>query len=609
MGKSLKDLVPGTLIGGRFRLSRTLNRGGMGSIWVAFHETLRVEVVLKLLTTPVEDREMALARFAREANIAATIKSPYVVNVIDFGVDGELPYLAMELLHGEDLGQRLTREGPLLPSDAAKIITQTCKGLYRAHQAGVVHRDIKPENIFLCDDDDGGLVKLLDFGVAKNLEPSATQSGFSTGRAIIGTPPYMSPEQAMGHGRVDFRSDLYSIAVVAYRCLTGRLPFMQDAPGELVVAICTHPHPNPSTLRASLSSEIDAFFRTALEKDPSRRFTSARELADAFSVACATCGLDKIASGRRIAMAPSPRRVIPAPGPLGAIPSPRESVLPTLIAGKFAPHRVLARSSNSRTYLVTTADDQTPRVLKLLLSCAGIKAAQIDALRRTLTSANRIESPHILRVFDVGVADEFGHVPYLLAEFADHGDLESLTSNQPQSPHQVVQWLTAVARPLSKAHAIGMGHEGLRPSRLLFATTPQAELLIKVAGFGMAAFAQELSRSTEQISVPVVPQYLAPEQVRATGTTKAQAFDIWAIGMIAYRLLSGRDYWPAESVANVLAKLLYEPIVPPSARGSSFGPSFDRWFLMSCNRDPIHRFATVEAQIAALRSSLGVKAL
>ncbi|MFO0659089.1 MAG: protein kinase [Polyangiaceae bacterium] len=626
MQPPFRELAPGQLVGGRFRLSREINRGGMGALWIAFHETLRIEVVLKFLVTPPEKRELALARFAREANVAAQIKSPHVVNIIDFGVDGQLPYLAMELLHGEDLAERLKRAGPLTPNESARIITQACKGLYRAHATGTVHRDIKPENIFLCEDDEGGLVKLLDFGVAKQVDPSgATVDMLSTGKTLLGTPPYMSPEQALGHGRIDFRSDLFSIAVVAYRCLTGRLPWMQENFGELVVAICTSPHPKPSSLRPSLSVEIDSFFKTALEKDPARRFGSARELAEAFRVACATCGVDRIGPGRRImpstippkipaavvppmagALLPPPRPPSPSmPSLAGGVASPAKTpiALPSVVAGVYVPTRMLASSSSSKVFLVTQRNDATPRVLNVMMSYAGLPIQLIDTLRREVTTANRVQGEHVIRVFDVGVAPELGGVPYLLLEYADVGDLESITEGQSQPSAQVLSWLSQAAVPLSMAHAQRFTHRDLRPSRLLLSSSSRGEI-VKVSGFGLAGFADEVSRTVERATIRSAPHYLSPEQARGKADPTSPTIDVWAIGMIAFRLLAGRGYWPGGNVANMLAQLVHEPIVPPSARGLNLGAAFDQWFLRSCHRDPAQRFANVEAQLAALHTAL-----
>ncbi|MFO0761929.1 MAG: serine/threonine-protein kinase, partial [Byssovorax sp.] len=193
----MSALASGAVIAGKYRLEREIGRGGMGSVWAARHLTLDTPVALKFID-PDASAEDAHLRFEREAKAAAQLRSPHVVQILDHGLDhrpeGELPYIAMELLDGEDLSERLRRRGRLSIPEAANIFGQAAKALRRAHDAGVIHRDLKPSNIFLARFDDDEVVKLLDFGVAKlrrgEMDPQnpATQTG-----VIFGSPTYMSP--------------------------------------------------------------------------------------------------------------------------------------------------------------------------------------------------------------------------------------------------------------------------------------------------------------------------------------------------------------------------------------------------------------------------------
>jgi eukaryotic-like serine/threonine-protein kinase len=292
------QLAEGMVIADRFRLIRLLGQGGMGSVWLAHHLTLSVEVAVKFIDTPAGVSAELMSRFTQEAHAAARIKSPHVVQIQDHGTDESgRPYIAMEFLQGEELAQRLDRVGALPLIDVARVVNQTAKGLARAHAAGFVHRDLKPENVFLCDDDDGFLVKILDFGIAKGDSPVG-ELGHRTGTGqLIGTPMYMSPEQALGSGKVDFRSDLYSLAIVVFRCLTGQPPYDCTGLGELIVNITTQSPPLPSTFRADLPPAIDDWFRRATARAPEGRYGSAKEMADAFMAAIgATDGISGPAS-------------------------------------------------------------------------------------------------------------------------------------------------------------------------------------------------------------------------------------------------------------------------------------------------------------------------
>jgi eukaryotic-like serine/threonine-protein kinase len=253
----------------------------MGSVWVARHLQLDVTIALKFMAPEYASSGEARARFEREAKASAQLKSPHVVQVHDYGVEGDAPFLAMELLEGEDLEDRLARVKRLSLADAAVVVNQVCKALRLAHEAGLVHRDLKPGNLFLARQGDEETVKVLDFGIAKASSLAADQST-KTG-SLIGSPHYMSPEQVRNSKQVDPRSDLWSMGVIAFRMLTGRLPFPGEEVGEILVDICTAPIPVPSELLPELGAPVDGFLARALARDPAQRFQSARELSEALS--------------------------------------------------------------------------------------------------------------------------------------------------------------------------------------------------------------------------------------------------------------------------------------------------------------------------------------
>jgi len=275
-------LEPGQYVTSNVRLVRKLGEGGMGSVWTAYHQTLQTEVAVKFMSTALASDQGALARFSREAAAAAQIKSPHVVQTYDHGVTpGGLPFIVMELLEGEDLRTRIQRLGGVGLQDTAKILSQACKALSRAHAVGIVHRDIKPDNIFVLTADDDLFVKILDFGIAKT--QGATQSFRMTATgAMIGTPYYMSPEQMMNAKDVDLRADLWSLGVVAYHCLTGRVPFDSDTFAGLCIAIDRGQYEPPSSINVQLPPAVDGWFARALAVDRRQRFSSAKEMAEAF---------------------------------------------------------------------------------------------------------------------------------------------------------------------------------------------------------------------------------------------------------------------------------------------------------------------------------------
>jgi serine/threonine-protein kinase len=268
------------------RLVRQLGEGGMGSVWLADHLTLRTQVAVKFMSWQLARSGEAAARFSREASAAAQIKSPHVVQIFDYGLlEGQLPYIVMELLEGETLQRYIARHGGRLSFVAtAHIVSQVCKALSRAHAQQVIHRDIKPDNIFVADSDGEPFVKLLDFGVAKQMGAAVNMT--STG-AVVGTAYYMSPEQMLSSKHVDARADLWAVGVVTYQCVTGVMPFEAETFAGVAVRVAEGRFAMPYAEHGIGSRLIDDWFARALARDVAARFASARELADGLSSAVA----------------------------------------------------------------------------------------------------------------------------------------------------------------------------------------------------------------------------------------------------------------------------------------------------------------------------------
>jgi serine/threonine protein kinase len=277
-------IVRDTIIADRYRLVERLGEGSMGSVWRAEHVTLGSEVAIKLLDESIARHSTALARFLREARSAASLQSVHVVQIHDYGVVDEVPYIAMELLRGETLGNRLRRLGRLTPQDTAWILTHVARAIGKAHEAGVIHRDLKPDNIFIVREDDEEFAKVLDFGVAKAGEGVFAATLTSAG-TLLGTPAYMSAEQAVGQP-VDHRTDLWALAVIAFECLTGTLPFFGDDLPDLLHAIHDGPIPIPSRM-GRVPLEFDAWFARGVARRLDDRFRSARQMANELRRICA----------------------------------------------------------------------------------------------------------------------------------------------------------------------------------------------------------------------------------------------------------------------------------------------------------------------------------
>ena len=270
------------MLGGRYRVVRALGRGGMGAVFEAHQEGLGRRVALKVLHPHLAQDAQLVLRFRREAESAAGLGHPNIVQVTDFGreEDGTV-FLVMELLDGVPLAAVIERDGMLSVERVAKIAWQVLSALDVAHRAGIVHRDLKPDNIFVTHVSGvGDVVKLLDFGIAKLAESEG--SGLTATGTVMGTPAYMAPEQARG-APVDARVDLYAVGVVMYEALAGRLPYNGNNYNALIAAILTEQPPRLRELRPDLPAEIAAVVERAMSRDPAGRFANAAAMRDALS--------------------------------------------------------------------------------------------------------------------------------------------------------------------------------------------------------------------------------------------------------------------------------------------------------------------------------------
>ncbi len=272
-GPAAKDVIAG-----RYRLVYELGRGGMGTVWQAQDDRLNRSVAVKLMARRLLMDKTAVDRFEREAKAVARLLSPHIVQIYDYGVDPQ-PFMVMELLQGENLSQRLAREGQLPIDEVATLMRQSARGLATAHDAGIVHRDLKPGNLFIVKDRDTEYVKVVDFGIAKAVRRQATLTAITTHNQPVGTPQYMSPDQL--RAKEDHRDDVWSLAVIAYKALCGVHPFASDSLVTLVQRIMDEPHVRPRDYEPALPPGIDAVFDRAFTKDREGRYQSAPDFADA----------------------------------------------------------------------------------------------------------------------------------------------------------------------------------------------------------------------------------------------------------------------------------------------------------------------------------------
>ncbi|MFO0551855.1 MAG: serine/threonine-protein kinase [Polyangiaceae bacterium] len=271
---------PSKVVASRYQLEQHLGSGGAGEVWRALDLKLRAHVAIKLLD-PALTNAVTAQRFLKEAQSAARIRSLHVVQILDQGFDGALAYITMELLEGETLADRLDRVERLSPEKVHRVVRDVSRALAKAHDAGIVHRDLKPANIFLVggEDLDDEVAKVFDFGIAKVKIDDGALTDLTQAGTLLGTPHYMSPEQALGKA-VDYRTDLYSLGILAFEALTGRLPFDAEDLAEILSFAAAGELVRPSAV-ANVPRAFDIWFAKATHFDPAQRFASAKDQAAA----------------------------------------------------------------------------------------------------------------------------------------------------------------------------------------------------------------------------------------------------------------------------------------------------------------------------------------
>ncbi len=290
--QSVDDPLVGQTLAEKYLIEQLIKRGGMGAVYRGKHVLMDKTVAIKVLRPSLAGDDVIVARFSREAKAASRISHPHAVTVTDFGeAESGVVFLVMEYLDGRTLKDIIRSEGPMPLRRAVEITRQVSGALDAAHQQGVVHRDLKSDNIMLSQTNGGDWAKVLDFGIAKIQQPEgARDHDITAPNLVIGTPQYMSPEQCSQTGPIDARSDVYSLGVIIYEMLSGRVPFTGESPTVIMMKQVQDPPPSILDARPDLPASVDRLIERALAKQPADRFQTAGELAAVLSKAADEIG-------------------------------------------------------------------------------------------------------------------------------------------------------------------------------------------------------------------------------------------------------------------------------------------------------------------------------
>jgi len=355
----------GQVIANRYRVTRLIGEGAMAAVYHVLQNEEPQELALKVMHPHLAATKNFVKRFRREAQAASQLDHPNVVRVMDHGVDGDIIYMAMELLSGEQLSTMVRRHGRLPLARAADIMRQVCSALSAAHSRGIVHRDLKPQNIMLVPGPGDTLtVKVVDFGIAKLTQPqkssstdldktASSNSNLTAMGSAVGTPDYMSPEQCRGV-QVDARSDIYTCGILLYQMVTGRLPFIADVHVEVMLKQVREPPAPPSTLVPDIDPRLEQIIMRALSKSASIRQQSAHELASSLaqlSVPTLASSPDIRGSVPSFVEWSDPAGMTPQRARMPSLPPTHASMAPGAYA---AAAEVQRRSSHERLTAITT---------------------------------------------------------------------------------------------------------------------------------------------------------------------------------------------------------------------------------------------------------------
>ncbi len=605
----------GQVIGEKYRIEARLGRGGMGVVYRATHLVSQKAVALKWMLRSTADGS-AHRRLQREALAAGRIDHPNVVDVYDVGQEGLCAYLVMELLHGETLRARLDR-GALESSEAIDLLLPALRGVSAAHRAGVIHRDLKPDNIFMCTDPDGSAreAKVLDCGVSAVIVPSEMHPTLTDGGTILGTPAYMSPEQLVSSQDVDERTDVYAFGVMIYEALTGRLPFVADSYSGLVLAVARDLPKAPSEVRPDIPGELERVILLALSKERQDRpqsidalydllapFGSARRRADIngagapFAVQARRAGNDR---QRDAAGYPSPSGLL----------APDE-----VFASRYRIRRCIAEGGRGATFEAEHITTERRVALKLFPRMTSVGDARKKFELEAKISA-RVKSPYIVEVLDAGY-DEETELPFLVMELLEGQTLEEWIRREgPLEAEPALRLLEQVASGLDAAHAHRdpggavkpIVHRDLKPENLFLARQHDRTVVAKILGYGVAKVLGEPGTIVRELRG--TPLYMSFEQI--TSRPLLAQTDVWALGLIAFYMLTGARYWSAgygerSSVQALFSEILTSPREAPSVRlreqnpSIELPPAFDAWMLRCIDRDPLQRFASAGEAVRAL---------
>ncbi len=556
-------LEPGTVLGERYEILKRLGEGGMGAVYKAHDRELDRLVALKVIRPELAGHPDILRRFKQELILARQVTHKNVIRIFDLGVAGGSKFITMDYIEGRDLKNILVERGKLPPEEAVPIVQQICRGLEAAHVEGVVHRDLKPQNIML---DASGRVWVMDFGLARSME----MAGMTRTGALMGTPDYMSPEQARAE-KVDARCDLFSLGIIFYEMLTGRLPFQADTMMATLLKRVQEKAVPPNVVDPAIPQRLSDVVMKCLEADRDKRYQTTGEiLADLAGDAQLAGTTSTSATSTAVAQASPVSLAAIGPG--------------TQFGPRYRIESVIGEGGMGKVYKAHDSDLDRTVALKLVRQELVNNPESMQRLKQELLLASRISHKNILRIHDLG---DVGGVKFISMAYVQGRDLHDVMTESGRLPvARAVNIAKQLAEALEAAHAEGVAHRDLKPRNVL---VDQADH-IYVSDFGLAkslesASATAMTRAGEVLGTP---RYMSPEQAESKQADHRS--DIYSFGVILYEMVTGVAPFGGESMLQVMYQHVAQKPKNPKEANPELPDYLAQIILRCLEKDPAQRY-------------------
>jgi serine/threonine protein kinase len=615
-----QELV-GKTLGEGYRLDALIGQGAVGAVYSATTVT-GAKVAVKTLTPQVMGDHSA--RFLRESELARGLRHPHVVRTLDSGTDEAtgLLFLVMPLIKGRDLDRVLEELGALEPQTAVRIALQAARGLSAAHRIGIIHRDVKPGNLILDEDEGEIIVRVCDFGIAKQMggESELTATG-----SQLGTPDYVSPEQLKSSKHVDERTDIWSLGASLYQMLCGAAPFAHiESVFDLIAAIVTEDVPHIQDRAPWLDASLSLVVHKALQRDANLRWATMEEMADALR---AFSGGDELLEPSRIVAVSTTRRSVVSPRAdlrdapkQTSLPPPALSEMDELglvnqkLDGRYLVKRLIGKGGMGNVYEVQTSTGELLAAKVVSAGVNGANPATLQRFAREAKSSSAINSVNVVRTVDAGCDNTLGF-PFIIMELLHGVDLSTIMKREGALvPEVAVRLLVQAARGVAAAHARGVVHRDIKPANLFLQQEPRSSMVtVKVCDFGVAkrvagmgvssvASHHSLTRSGGMLGSPM---YMSPEQARNAKAVDERT-DVWSLSVVLWEALSGQRLWGGQvSLGELIVAICTEPIRRLQTVAPWVPRELSRVVHHGLERDPDKRIPSVRALIEQLDAFTG----